>query len=246
MIKNTILVLSGKGGVGKSTVAANFAAMLAKTKKVGLLDIDMHGPSIPALFGIEKENLLGDKHSLVPYTYGDNLKIVSMGLLLQDKDTPIVWCGPMKSGFIAKLVKETKWDDLDYLIVDCPPGTGDELLSVIGEVENLKGVVIVTTPQKLAVIDARKAIRFCSEIKLPVLGVVENMSGFICEKCGAVNQPFLSGGGEQLSDDEGVRFLGGIPLDKKILESAEQGVPFVEIYSDSDVSKTFTEVMGKL
>jgi len=246
MIKSTVLVLSGKGGVGKSTVAANFAAMLAKSKKVGLLDIDIHGPSIPALFGIEDKSLLGDEHSLIPYDYGDNLKIVSMGLLLQDKNSPVIWRGPMKSGFIAKFMKETQWGDLDYLVVDCPPGTGDELLSVIGDAENLKGVVVVTTPQKLAVLDACKAIRFCREIKLPVLGLVENMSGFVCEKCNAVNKPFLSGGGEKLAKDENVRFLGNIPLDSKILESAEQGKPFVELYPDSPAFAAFTEVMGKL
>ena len=169
-----------------------------------------------------------------------------MGLLLQDKDSPVIWRGPMKSGFISKFMKETKWGDLDYLVVDCPPGTGDELLSVIGDAENLKGVVVVTTPQKLAILDARKAVRFCYEIKLPVLGIVENMSGFICEKCGEINKPFLTGGGEKLADEEGVRFLGSIPLDKSILESSEQGKTFIELYPDSTVSKAFTEVMKKL
>jgi Mrp family chromosome partitioning ATPase len=246
MIKNTVLVLSGKGGVGKSTVSANLAAMLARTgRKTGLSDIDLHGPSIPALFGIEKENLTGSENIINPYIYNQNLKIVSMGLLLEDKDSPVVWRGPMKAGFIKRFMQDTQWGDLDYLIVDCPPGTGDELLSVIGDSENLKGVIIVTTPQKLAVIDARKAIRFCKEIKLPVLGVVENMSGFVCEKCGEINQPFLTGGGELLAKEENAPYLGSIPLDRKVIESAEQGKPFVELYADSAASENFAKIFEK-
>lgn len=247
MIRNTILVLSGKGGVGKSTVAANLAFWLAEAGyNTGLLDVDLHGPSIPALFGIDNVMLVGTENSIEPHIYNPKLKIVSMGLLLDDKDTPVVWRGPMKAAFIKKFMTDVQWGDLDYMIVDCPPGTGDELLSVIADSQNLKGVIVVTTPQRLAVADARRAIKFCSQINLAVLGVVENMSGFVCSKCGAVTEPFLCGGGESLAQEEKVGFLGKIPLSMEILDSSEKGSPVMKLYPDAKSTKSMIEVFGRI
>lgn len=227
-IAHKIIVLSGKGGVGKSTVAVNLAVSLAEKKfRTGLLDIDIHGPSVPKLLGIETGQVMGVKDSkMIPVDYNDHLKVISIGFLLQDQDTAVIWRGPMKYTVIKQFLADVEWGDLDYLIVDSPPGTGDEPLSICQLIENADGAVVVTTPQDVALIDVRKSISFCKQLNMPVIGVIENMSGFTCPHCGKVTDIFKNGGGEKMAGDMGVPFLGSIPLEHQIASSGDSGTPF--------------------
>jgi len=204
-IEHSILVLSGKGGVGKSTVAANLAVSLAsRGKQVGLLDVDIHGPSIPQILGLDGMPpgiVQPDREAalLQPVPAMDNLRVMSMGLLLDNRDAAVIWRGPMKYNVIKQFLKDVDWGDLDYLIVDSPPGTGDEPLSIAQLLGSATGAVIVTTPQELAISDVRKCVTFCRKLELPVLGVVENMSGFVCPSCGQRSDIFKCGGGEKMA-----------------------------------------------
>lgn len=227
-IAHKIVVLSGKGGVGKSTVAANLAATLASQgAMVGLLDVDIHGPSIPTLLHLEGKRLTGDgDEKLYPIEYSENLKVISIGFLLQKADDAVIWRGPLKFSAIRQFLKDVLWGDLDYLIIDSPPGTGDEPLSVCQMIENADGAVIVTTPQDLALVDVRKSISFCRSLKMPVIGVIENMSGFTCPHCGETVNIFSKGGGEKMAAEMDVRFLGSIPIDIKISDNGDTGTPF--------------------
>lgn len=224
-IKHKIIVMSGKGGVGKSTVAANLAVSLAEKKfKTGLLDIDVHGPSVPKLLGIEDQMAAGDgKKSIIPVRHSDYLSVMSVGFLMQDRDQAVIWRGPLKYGVIKQFLTDVQWGDLDYLIVDSPPGTGDEPLSICQLIENPDGAVIVTTPQDVALVDVRKSVTFCMQLKMPVIGVVENMSGFVCPHCGKMTDIFKTGGGKSMAEDMGVPFLGSIPLEPRIVESGDDG-----------------------
>ena len=196
-IKHKILVLSGKGGVGKSTVAANLAVSLSLAgKRVGILDVDIHGPSIPKMFHLEGEAVTNDGESIVPVEVGD-IKVLSIAFFLRNLDDAVIWRGPMKMNVIKQFLKDTAWGELDYLIIDSPPGTGDEPLSVCQLVDDADGAVIVTTPQDVSVADVRRSIRFCQSLRMPVLGVVENMSGFVCPHCGEVTNIFKTGGGKR-------------------------------------------------
>ncbi len=245
-IKNTIVVLSGKGGVGKSTMAANIAMSLSlKGFKTGLLDVDIHGPSIPTLLGLEKEKLHGKGELVYPAKYKD-LKVISIGFMIEIPTEPIIWRGPMKMKFIKQMISDVTWSDLDYLIVDCPPGTGDEPLSIIQTLGNVTGAIIVTTPQKLAVVDVKKSITFCKKLNTPILGVIENMSGFICPECGKKVEIFKSGGGEAMAKEMDVPFLGKIPLEANIVDAGDSGKPFVESYADSKSSKIVNEIIEKI
>ncbi|MEN6537762.1 MAG: Mrp/NBP35 family ATP-binding protein, partial [Bryobacteraceae bacterium] len=191
-IKHKIVVLSGKGGVGKSTVAVNLAVSLGLAgNKVGILDVDIHGPSVPKMLHLEDHRLESNGQKLIPAEVG-NIKAISIGFLLQGADDAVIWRGPRKAGLIKQFVEEVNWGDLYYLIVDCPPGTGDEPLSVIQALGNTDGAVVVTTPQDVALVDVRKSISFCQQLGLPVLGVIENMSGFVCPHCGEVADIFKS------------------------------------------------------
>lgn len=246
-IKNTIVVLSGKGGVGKSTVAVNIAMNLSlKGFKVGLLDVDVHGPSIPTLLGLEGKRLESDGQFLLPIEYSENLKVISTGFMIEDPTSPIVWRGPMKMGFIKQMISEVLWDELDYLIVDCPPGTGDEPLSVIQTLGDVTGAIIVTTPQKLAVVDVKKSVNFCKKLNTPILGVIENMSGFICPKCGDRFEIFKSGGGESMAKEMDVPFLGKIPLEANIVDAGDLGKPFVEYYANTQTAKEIDVIIEKI
>ncbi|EKE03635.1 MAG: hypothetical protein ACD_20C00174G0009 [uncultured bacterium] len=246
-IKNKIVVLSGKGGVGKSTVAANLAMSLALSGfKTGLLDIDIHGPSIPTLLGLEDKKLQGTDSVIYPYTYGDSLKVISIGFLLANTDDPIIWRGPEKMGIIQRFIQGVEWGELDYLIVDCPPGTGDEPLSIIQTLDTVTGAVIVTTPQKLAISDVRKSVNFCKKLNVPVIGVIENMSGYICPDCNKTIEIFKSGGGETMAHEMNVPFLGKIPLDPNIVEAGDSGKPFVYFYAETPTGKIMENIINPI
>lgn len=243
-IKNKIVVMSGKGGVGKSTVAANIAMSLAlQGYKTGLLDVDIHGPSIPTIFGVEKERATGTETSLNPITFGDNLKIISIGFLIDDSEGAIIWRGPAKSGVIQQFIKDVEWGELDYLIVDCPPGTGDEPLSAVQILGEGTKAVIVTTPQKLAITDVKKSVNFCKKVNVPIIGIIENMSGFFCPECNKTIEIFKSGGGEKMAQEMNIPFLGKIPLDPQVVEAGDSGKPFVYFYSKTPTAQIMEEII---
>ncbi len=246
-IKHKILVLSGKGGVGKSTVAANLAISLSLAgKNVGLLDVDIHGPSIPKLLKLESETLYSDGEMILPVTLGDNLKVMSVGFMLAQQSDAVIWRGPMKYSLIKQFISQVDWGSLDYLIIDSPPGTGDEPLTVAQLIEDADGAVLVTTPQDLSTADVKRSIGFCRKLNLPVLGVIENMSGFVCPHCGERTDIFKSGGGEKMAEEMGVPFLGRIPLDPKIVEAGDSGQPYVYHYAQSEAAKAFEEAIEPL
>jgi ATP-binding protein involved in chromosome partitioning len=224
-IRHKVLVLSGKGGVGKSTVAVNLAvALLRAGQRVGLLDVDVHGPSVPTMLGLEGEQILSDGEVFLPVELGD-LKVMSVGFLLRRREDPIIWRGPMKMGVIRQFLQEVEWGDLDYLIVDAPPGTGDEPLSVCQLLGEAEGAIVVTTPQEVALSAVRKCISFCRKLELRVLGVVENMSGFLCPHCGKRTDIFLTDGGRRMAEEMRVPFLGRIPLEPGVVISGDSGKP---------------------
>jgi ATP-binding protein involved in chromosome partitioning len=246
-IRHKIMVLSGKGGVGKSTVAANISVSLAMAgNKVGLLDTDFHGPSIPTLLNLEGRRPGSDGTSILPVEFSEGLKVMSIGFLLPNRDDAVIWRGPMKMGVIRQLLTEVKWGDLDYLIIDFPPGTGDEALSVAQLIPGADGAVIVTTPQSLSLNDVKKCINFCKQVNVPVLGVVENMSGLVCPHCHEVIDLFKAGGGKAMADEMGVPFLGRIPMDPQIVEASDSGTPFVSHYEKTEAAKAFADVIGPL
>ena len=246
-IKHQILVLSGKGGVGKSTVAVNLAISLALSgRRVGLLDIDIHGPSVPKILNLEGKRLTAVGEQILPVEVAENLKVMSIGFLLQTDDDAIIWRGPMKYQMIKQFLKDVEWGSLDFLIIDSPPGTGDEPLSVVQLLEKADGAVIVTTPQELALADVRKSINFCRNLNLRVLGVLENMSGFVCPKCGQSTDIFKSGGGETMAVQMGVPFLGRVPIDPEIVRACDGGRPYVKHYSRSRAAKAFKEAIKPL
>lgn len=247
MMKHKLVVLSGKGGVGKSTVAANIALSIASTGlEVGLLDVDFHGPSIPKLLGLEGRQVQTTQAGLEPLRFNEKLKMMSLGLLLQNPDDAVIWRGPMKMGAIKQLLQDVNWGRLDYFVIDSPPGTGDEPLSVVQLIKDLDGAVIVTTPQDLALADVRKSIRFCEKLNMPVLGVIENMSGFVCPHCGETVDIFKSGGGEDMARDMGVPFLGRIPIEADIVTSGDDGKPYVSAYADTETARRFEDIVATL
>lgn len=237
-IKNKIVVLSGKGGVGKSTVAANLAQALAMAgMKTGLLDVDVHGPSIPRLLSLSGERPHIDANRLEPINAGPNLWVMSLGFLLPSNREAVIWRGPVKMGMVKQFLRDVAWGDLDFLVVDCPPGTGDEPLSVLQLLGPEAKAVIVTTPQGVAIDDVRRSITFCAEMGAPVLGIVENMSGHVCSKCGQVDDIFGSGGGEALALEMGVPFLGKIPLDPEVVRSGDEGFAFLRVHHDGSTAR---------
>ncbi|MBN2369576.1 MAG: Mrp/NBP35 family ATP-binding protein [Vicinamibacteria bacterium] len=245
-IRRKIIVLSGKGGVGKSTVAVNLAtAFLESGKRVGLLDVDIHGPSIPTMLGIETTSIRAQGEELIPREV-DGLKVLSLGFFLGNPDDPVIWRGPMKANVIRQFLSDVAWGDLDVLVIDSPPGTGDEPLSVCQLIENLDGAVIVTTPQKVAAVDVRKSISFCRKLEVPVLGIVENMSGFVCPRCGEVTPILLSGGGERMAKDMDVRFLGSIPMDPRIAAAGDEGRAFVRHDSSSPMASIMRSILAPI
>jgi ATP-binding protein involved in chromosome partitioning len=248
-IDNTFMVLSGKGGVGKSTVAVNLAAALAAAdRQVGLLDIDIHGPSVPMLLKLEGATASSrSEKGLVPVRYNDNLKVMSIEFLLRDQgQEAVIWRGPMKHRMIWQFLAEVDWGDLDFLVVDAPPGTGDEPLSICQMAPPRSQAVIVTTPQQLALKDVKKSIRFCRELGMPIFGIVENMSGFVCPDCGASHDLFSTGGGEKLARETGFRFLGRIPIDPRLMTASDNGKPFLLEHPGAPAAKAFDEIIAPM
>lgn len=242
-IGRKLLVLSGKGGVGKSTVAVNLAMALARGgKKVGLLDVDVHGPSIPKLLGLEGRQIEITPKEMLPIKVNENLSVMSIGLLLEKLDDPVIWRGPRKYGVIRQFLKDVAWGSLDYLVVDSPPGTGDEPLSIAQLVGERAAAVIVTTPQDLSIADVRRSVSFCKELALPIVGIVENMSGYVCDHCGKSTDLFKSGGGEALADELGVRLLGRIPIDPRVMASGDSGTPIASQEADFPAAQAFQRI----
>ncbi len=241
-----LLVMSGKGGVGKSTVAANLAASLALAgKSVGLLDVDIHGPSIPKLMGLERDRPVMNGESIVPIEVG-TLKVMSIGFLLESKTDAVIWRGPMKYGVIQQFLKDVEWGPLDYLVIDAPPGTGDEPLSVAQLVGQPAGAILVTTPQDLAIADVRRSVSFCEKVSLPVVGIIENMSGLVCPHCKEMIPLFKTGGGEALAREMNVPFLGSIPIDPEIVESSDNGVPYAHRFADRLAANKFAAIVARI
>ncbi|MBF0200566.1 MAG: Mrp/NBP35 family ATP-binding protein [Desulfamplus sp.] len=245
-IRHKIFVLSGKGGVGKSSVSVNLAASLSeKGYKTGLMDVDLHGPSIAHMMGITDLLDLSPNQLLLPKSIGKNLKVVSIQALMQDKDQAIIWRGPAKTGMIKQFVGSVEWGELDFLVIDAPPGTGDEPISVVQTIPEAKAV-IVTTPQEVALADVRKSISFCRTVKIETLGIVENMGPFQCPHCNQVIELFKSGGGEATAKKEGLKFLGSIPFDTGVVNSGDNGTPMVLQDKDSVFSKAFEKIVENI
>jgi Mrp family chromosome partitioning ATPase len=245
-IKHRLVVMSGKGGVGKSTVASNLAIALSlKGYEVGLLDVDIHGPSIPKMLGLGGRKITGGDDGLLPVFAMPNLIVMSIGFFLREDDAPVIWRGPLKMGAIRQFLEEVKWGDLDYLIVDLPPGTGDEPLS-IAQLMPESDAIIVTTPQEVALLSVRKSINFAKTLKMKIVGIVENMSGLVCPHCGKKINLFKTGGGEKAAADFSIPFLGRIPIDPKIVEEGDKGIPFMLSQDDSPVVKAFNRIVEKI
>ncbi len=243
-IRNKLVVMSGKGGVGKSSVAAYLALGLSRLGyKVGLMDVDLHGPSIPRMLGIHGMfDMDRDNNRLIPHRYNENLQVVSIDCLLEDRDSAVIWRGPVKDGVIRQFVAEVKWEDLDYLVVDSPPGTGDEPLSVAQTISGIRAV-IVTTPQEVALADVRKSINFCRKLQMPIVGVVENMSGLICPHCDREIPLFGKDGGKKMAEHMNVPFLGSLPFDPGVVERGDTGLPLME---QSGSNHHFLQAVAKI
>jgi Mrp family chromosome partitioning ATPase len=247
-IKHKILVLSGKGGVGKSTVTVNTAyALKAKGYKVGILDIDLHGPSIAKMTGIETARIEGDESGLLkPLKTRDGVDVISISPMLEKSDTPVIWRGPLKMKAIQEFFDSVNWSELDYLIIDSPPGTGDEPLTALQIIEGIDGVIIVTTPQDIATSDVSRSISFVKAMNKRILGLVENMSYFICSKCGEKHFIFGEGGAEKLAEKYNLDILGKIPIDKRIMEHSDSGNPIVISEKDSESSKEYMKISEEI
>jgi Mrp family chromosome partitioning ATPase len=242
-IKHRIMVMSGKGGVGKSSVATNLAVALSQDGlSVGILDADIHGPNIPKMLGIEFQHVENFGRGMIPVEVFPNLKVISMAFFIGDRDNPVVWRGPLKHGVINQFLGEVEWGPLDFLVVDLPPGTGDEPLSVAHLIKNVDGSIIVTTPQDVALLDSRKSVNFSKMLSIPVIGIVENMSGLICPHCQQEISLFKKGGGEKAARDLKVPFLGRIPIDPEMVTDCDRGMPFVMAHPDSEATKALEEI----
>ena len=246
-IKNKLIVMSGKGGVGKTTVAVNLAYGLAiKGNKVGILDVDIHGPNIAKMLGIEGERLVGFDSGIEPIEVLLNLKAVSIALLFENRDQPIIWRGPLKMITIKQFLADVNWGELDYLIIDSPPGTGDEPLSVCQLIPDINGAIVVTTPQDVAILDSRKSILFAKELKIPFIGIIENMSGFMCPHCKKEIDLFGTGGGEKSAQDLNVPFLGRIPIEPEIVKLGDSGQPFVYFRKETLTANIMDGIISKI
>ena len=241
-IKNKILVMSGKGGVGKTSTSVNLSVALAgRGYKVGIMDVDLHGPDVPRMLGLNGTPQVNENNKLSPISYSENLKAISIESFTPNKDDAIIWRGPLKFSAIKQFIGDIDWGNLDFLIIDAPPGTGDEPLTVAQTISDAKAI-IVTTPQEVALADVRKSINFCKTVKMEVFGLIENMSGFSCPHCGEMVELFGFGGGERTALQMGVRFLGRIPFDPQMVTCGDSGACFQESHQDSAVTKAFLDV----
>jgi ATP-binding protein involved in chromosome partitioning len=248
-IKKKILVMSGKGGVGKSTVAANLALGLAnRGYKVGLMDVDLHGPDISRMLGLSarlRDKTVKKGEPVPPMKYNDNLKVVSLEYMMENRDDAIIWRGPLKIQAIRQFIADMDWGELDYLVIDAPPGTGDEPLSVAQTIKDVYAL-IVTTPQEVALADVRKSINFCKQVKIKVAGIIENMSGLICPHCQKTIDLFKTGGGKKTALEFTLPFLGRVPLDPRVVTGGDDGRPFLASDNDSPAAKAFAEVVANV
>jgi ATP-binding protein involved in chromosome partitioning len=245
-IKRKLVVMSGKGGVGKTTVAVNLAsAFAALGRSVGLMDVDIHGPNVPKMLHLEESKIQADDNGIIPITTENNLKVISMAFLLPDPDSPVIWRGPMKMQVINQFLGDVQWGDLDYLIVDLPPGTGDESLSIAQQIPGAEAV-IVTTPQDVALLDSRKSVNFARQLNMPVLGIIENMSGLKCPHCGKDIDLFKTGGGERAAKDMNVPFLGRLPIDPEVVSTGDSGTPIVFKSEKSESAKAFFAIADNI
>ena len=246
-IKNKILVMSGKGGVGKTTVAVNLACSMAKKGyKTGLLDIDLHGPNVPKMLGIDNIQMAAEDGQILPYKFSDNLRVCSLAMLGATTDKPIIWRGPLKAAAIRQMLGDVRWGELDYLFLDCPPGTGDEILTAFQSVSDWRGAVVVTTAQEVALDDAKRSLVFAKQVGLPVLGIIENMSGFICPHCGKESEIFKKGSGELLAKTYGTEFLGRIPIEMGIVTLEDSGKAALLAGTEGAGAKAFDAAAEKI
>jgi Mrp family chromosome partitioning ATPase len=245
-IKNCLLVFSGKGGVGKSTVVINLArSFTERNLKVGLLDADIHGPNLALMLGAQDKIMISyGEDKIIPVEIDKNLSLVSIAYLIPSTDTPIIWRGPAKMRIIEKFIKDVDWGELDWLIIDSPPGTGDEPISVVQLLPNV-GAVIVTTPQEASLLDSKKAINFAKELKLKIYGLIENMSGLICSHCGQKMDLFKKGGGIRIAEDYKIPFLGSIPIDSEIVVSGDNGTSFI-VNNNKEIKDSFSIITDKI
>ena len=248
-IRHKIAVISGKGGVGKSTVTVNLAMAFAvhgHVNHVGILDADIHGPSVPKMLGIAGQRLQVGPLGAFPASGPLGIKVVSMDFLLPDENSPVIWRGPLKMTAIRQFLSDIAWGDLDVLLIDLPPGTGDEPLSVAQLLPEMDGVVIVTIPSEVSQIVVKKSAFFARQVGMPIIGIVENMSGFVCPKCGSKADIFQSGGGRKIAEELRIPFLGSIPIDQSVCQDADRGTPFILEHVDSPASKSFMEIVEKI
>lgn len=243
-VKHTIMVMSGKGGVGKSTISVNLAVSLAKKYRVGLIDADINGPDDPKMLGVSLEKVEANEQGILPVKTKYGVDVISMGFLLPSEDTAVIWRGALRHKALQQFLEDVVWGEKDFVIMDMPPGTGDEALSVAQIVPQVEGVVIVVTPQDVALLDARKAINFASQMKIRVLGIVENMSGFVCPHCGETVNIFKRGGGEEAAKKYNVPFLGRIPLYPEIVDNSDNGIPSVS--QENPIAQAFTKITDNL
>lgn len=245
-IRNKFIILSGKGGVGKTNTSVNLSMALAnKGFKVGIMDVDLHGPDVPRMLGLKGMLDLSINNKLNPMRYSDNLKVVSIESLIAGKDDAIIWRGPLKYSAIRQFIGEVEWGELDFLVIDSPPGTGDEPLTIAQTIKDARAI-IVTTPQEVSLADVRKSISFCRTVKMDILGLIENMSGFICPHCNKAIDLFGSGGGEKTARTAGIQFLGRIPFDPNVVSCGDSGISFQDQYADSQVTQAFLDIAGKI
>ena len=245
-IKHKIAVISGKGGVGKSTVTVNLAAAFAKSGySVGILDADIHGPSVPRLMGLSGQQVKLGPPGVFPVIGPLGIRVISIDFFLPE-EIPTIWRGPLKMGAIRQFLQEIVWGDLDVLFIDLPPGTGDEPLTIAQFLPEMDGVIVVTMPSELSSAIVKKAITFALRLNMPIIGVIENMSGFVCPHCGTKTEIFQSGGGQKMAEESGVAFLGNIPIDPKVGADADQGKPFMIAHEDSSAAKAFVGIVEKV
>jgi Mrp family chromosome partitioning ATPase len=245
-IKHKLLVMSGKGGVGKTSTSVNLAIALSnKGFKVGIMDVDLHGPDVPRMLGLHGILDLSENQKLSPQSYSDNLKAVSVESLIANKDDAIIWRGPIKYSAITQFIGQVEWGELDFLIIDAPPGTGDEPLTIAQIIPDAQAI-IVTTPQEVSLADVRKSINFCKKVHLKIFGLIENMSGFACPHCGETIDLFGTGGGEKTAAAADIPFLGKIPFDLDMVACGDNGVSFQEKNSGSPVTKAFAEMAASI